>query len=206
MIIYYTLSGGGRADSHRLLEEAIAEYTGDREKAGTLVSGMKTGENGKPYIEGFDHFSISHSAEAWAVLFCEMECGLDIQYGRKCDVLSIARRWYNPIDAGAVFAAAEGGEGESAEEFFRLWARREALVKALGGTVYDTELPAVCGGAVSAGGREFVITDIDIAGREDIYAAICIRKEEYENSDGGSVGLSGKPHAYCLRAAQIPER
>ena len=113
MIIYYTLSGsGGREDSHKLLEKAIAEYTGDREKAGALVSGIKTGENGKPYIDGFEHFSISHSGKAWAVLFDENECGLDIQYVKDRDVLSLARRWYNPIDADAVVSASEPGEAE----------------------------------------------------------------------------------------------
>ena len=117
MIIYYTLSGSGkREDSHSLLTDAISEYTGDREKAKALVGELKTGENGKPYIEGFDHFSISHSEKAWAVLFNETECGLDIQHERKADILSIARRWYNPIDEEAVETAARKGESEGVNE------------------------------------------------------------------------------------------
>ena len=183
MIIYYTLSGsGGREDSHKLLEKAIAEYTGDREKAGALVSGIKTGENGKPYIDGFEHFSISHSGKAWAVLFDENECGLDIQYVKGRDVLSLARRWYNPIDADAV----------------GLWTRREALIKAIGSSVADTTLPSVGEDEVIVDGREYVIKTISLADDKELHAAICFRKKEYEDCNGGSGSLFSEPHAYRL--------
>ena len=199
MIIYYNLSGSGRhEESHELLKRAIAEYTGDRENAGALVSGIKTGENGKPYIDGFDHFSISHSGKAWAVLFDGCECGLDIQYEKKSDILSVARRWYNPIDAKAVENAMETGESEGAKTFFRLWTRREALIKAIGGSVADTSLPSVSEDTVSVSGREFVIRTIDLTGEKELHAAICFRKKEYKDGDGGSGSVSEQPHAYCL--------
>ena len=199
MIIYYTLSGsGGREDSHKLLEKAIAEYTGDREKAGALVSGIKTGENGKPYIDGFEHFSISHSGKAWAVLFDENECGLDIQYVKDRDVLSLARRWYDPIDADAVVSASEAGEAEGRSEFFRLWTRREALIKAIGSSVADTTLPPVGEDEVIVDGREYVIKTISLADDKELHAAICFRKKEYEDCDGGSGSLFSEPHAYRL--------
>jgi phosphopantetheinyl transferase len=199
VIIYYTLSGSGRhEDSHELLRKAIAEYTGDREKAGAFVSGMKTGENGKPYIDGFEHFSISHSGKAWAVLFDENECGLDIQYEKKSDVLSLARRWYNPIDAEAVASAVETGEAEGRAEFFRIWTRREALVKAIGSSVADTSLPSVAEDRVIVDGREYVIKTIDLADEKELHAAICFRKKEYEDRDGGSGSISCEPHAYIL--------
>ena len=199
MIIYYTLSCSGRhEDSHRLLEKAIAEYTGDREKAGALVRGMQTGENGKPYIAGFEHFSISHSGKAWAVLFDESECGLDIQYEKKSDVLSLARRWYNPIDAEAVESAMKAGESEGRAEFFRLWARREALIKAIEGSVADTSLPPVSKDKVIIDGREYVIRTIELAGEKELHAAICFRKKEYEDSYGDSGSLFGQSHAHRL--------
>jgi hypothetical protein len=197
--IYYTLSfSGGREESHRLLRDAIAEYTGDREKAEALAGELKTGENGKPFIEGFDHFSISHSGEAWAVLFHETECGLDIQYERKSDVSTLARRWYNPIDAKAVGEAMKISEGSGVKEFFDLWTRREALIKALGSSVCDTSLPPVGGDEVSTGSGEYVIRDIVIGGEKELHAAICIRKEEYKDCDGGSGCLSGEPDAHRL--------
>ena len=199
MTIYYTLHFSGiRGDSHEMLKDAIAAYTGDRNKAEALAARMKTGRNGKPYIDGFDHFSISHSGKAWAVLFDKTECGLDIQYEKKCDILSVARRWYNPIDAGSVETAAAKSEDEGTKEFFRLWTRREALIKALGGSVCDTGLPPVGENIVSACGKRFVLKDIKIAEEEGIHAAICIRKEEYKDCDGDSIGISVEPDAYSL--------
>ena len=199
MIIYYTLSGSGRhEDSHDLLRKAIAEYTGDREKAGASVSGMKTGENGKPYIAGFEHFSISHSGKAWAVLFDENECGLDIQYEKESDVLPLARRWYNPIDAKAVETAMGAGESEGRSEFFRLWTRREALIKAIGSSVADTSLPSVSKDEVIVDDRAYVIRTIALADEKELHAAICFRKKEYEDRDGGSGSISCEPHAYIL--------
>ena len=155
MIIYYTDKyNGGRGESHRLLEKAFAVHTGDEERAKTLIGAMKKGEHGKPYIEGFCCFSISHTGSIWAVLFAERECGLDIQLSRKCNYMGIAERWFAPEDVATI---------TSSDEFFRIWTRREALVKALGGTVYDADLKAVSGDHLKAGGKEYMISDISIA-------------------------------------------
>ena len=86
MIIYYTDGfESSREESHRLLEKALAAYTGDEKKAKKLIGSLKKGEHGKPYIEGFCCFSISHTGSIWAVLIADRECGLDIQLGRNCD-------------------------------------------------------------------------------------------------------------------------
>lgn len=176
MIIYYTGDfSGGQDESHRLLAEAIAEYTGDRDRAGLLTVGMYTGENGKPYIDGFDFFSISHTGNNWAVLFCENECGLDVQSARSCDVLSIAKRFYHPDDAAAVAAAYEAGPAEGGDEFFRLWARREALVKAAGGSVADSGIPSVLQDRIVYEGGSYSICDIQLPGMPEIYAAVCVK-------------------------------
>lgn len=175
MNIYYSLSYSGKSeDSHVLLKDAIAGYIGNREKAGALVSELKKGKNGKPYIEGFKHFSISHSDRAWAVLFSEEECGLDIQYEKKCDFIAIAKRWYAPEDREIVLSLAELDEEKGKEEFFRIWTRREALAKALSSTVYDSELPTVSSCEM--------IKDIILPGAPEIYAAVCTKETE---------GLSG---------------
>ena len=138
MIIYYTDNfAGGREESHRLLGKALAAYTGDEQRAKALTGALKKGEHGKPFIEGFDRFSISHTGSIWAVLIAESECGLDIQTGRKCDIKAIADRWFAPDDALSITLA----ETDQSDAFFRIWTRREALTKALGGTVYDTGIP-----------------------------------------------------------------
>ena len=179
MIIYYTENFmGGRAESRRLLRKSIAEYTGDAKRAEELVSGLQTVENGKPYIEGFDCFSVSHTGGIWAVLIDIRECGLDIQLGRKSDAVAISRRIYAGEDADKIAALHDEDPEKAADMFFRLWARREALTKALGGTVYDTGLPSVMADELSVNCASYRISDVSFpdTGLEDgkkLYAAIC---------------------------------
>ena len=173
MIIYYTDKfTGGREESRRLLEKAVAVHTGDEERAKRLIGALETGEHGKPYIEGFSCFSISHTGSTWAVLIVDRECGLDIQYGRKCDMRAISDRWFAPGDAARI---SELTDGESIRDtFFRIWTRREALTKALGGTVYDTDLPEVLSQYAIIKGKWYSFADIELHDNKQIYAAICV--------------------------------
>lgn len=193
LIIYYSTEfGGGRPESRRLLEEAFARHTGDPGLASELISRIQTGEKGKPYIDGFCHFSVSHTADRWAVLICGRECGLDMQIERKADLLSIAGRVYAEADFAAL---AEEPERSRQDMFFRVWTRREALAKALGGSVFDTDLPPVLPGHAEVRDkgfsvRSYRIFDIDPAdglfnaGASEgpscgnkLYAAACVRED-----------------------------
>ena len=184
MIIYYTDNfRGGRGESRRLLRKSIAEYTGDAKRAEDLVSGLQTGENGKPYIEGFDRFSVSHTGGIWAVLIDIRECGLDIQLGRKSDAPAISRRIYAKEDAEKIASLHDEDPEKAVDEFFRLWARREALTKAMGGTVYDTALPSVQADEFPVNGISYRLSDIcfPYAGADDgkkLYAAVCVEDSE----------------------------
>jgi 4'-phosphopantetheinyl transferase len=176
VIIYYTTSfSSAKGESRRLLTEAVSEYTGDRERAETLSAGIRTGEKGKPYIDGFDFFSVSHTGNVWAVLICGSECGLDIQLRRKCREISIAEKFYHPDDAAAVAAAREEDAQKGSDIFLRLWARREALVKAAGGSVADTGIPSVLKDRASYGGIDYSIKDICIPGIPELFAALCVK-------------------------------
>lgn len=183
MILYYTHSyENTKGESHRLLGRAISAYAADTNMscdASALTESLRTaGEFGKPYIPGFAPFSISHSGSTWAVLIMEGmtgECGLDIQYARKAEAVNIARRFYADEDAALIRRLHEtGDESKVTDEFFRLWARREALVKAAGTSVAGTDIPAVSGPAAEYGGAIYLTEDINIPGA-DIYAAICVR-------------------------------
>lgn len=169
MIIYYTHNySGSREESHEILKQALGDYLRDEEKASVLVDSMTTtGDNGKPVIEGFQPFSISHSKTSWAVLISDQECGLDIQYHRNCNMQQIAHRFYAHEDAEAV----SGSHGE--EMFFRLWARREALIKATGGSIASSDVPPVLSGEAIYDGRKWYLTDIRIPGADSMEAAIC---------------------------------
>ena len=181
MIIYYTDKyKNGRDESHGLLRKAIAAHTGDEELAKTLTGSLKKGEHGKPYIEGFSCFSISHTGNFWAVLVAEGECGLDIQLGKKCDFRSISERWFASEDAARIAEAAQEDADSAADEFFRIWARREALTKAVGGTVYDPALPGVQHGHAEFEGKAYTITDIRLPGNEQLYASVCVEGADTE--------------------------
>ena len=180
MIIYYTDKyAGSRDESHRLLKKALAVHTGDEKKAKTLVGAMKKGEHGKPFIEGFSCFSISHTGSIWAVLIADRECGLDIQLGRKCNRKPIADRWFAPEDAASLDDLLLSDSKSAYDAFFRIWTRREALTKALGSTVYDPGLPAVRTERVHIGGKQYSLMDIAFphvkdCSLSDLYAAVCI--------------------------------
>ena len=176
MTIYYTDGfAGGRSESRALLERSIAAYTGDAEKAHELVSAVREGEMGKPYIEGFRHFSVSHTGKIWAVLISGSECGLDIQLAKKCDAKAIANRIFAPGDA-AVIETSSGKEAGSAQaEFFRIWCRREALVKATGGSVYESDIPSVMPDRVIINDSVYRIEDIWFPDLPDLYSAVCIK-------------------------------
>ena len=193
MIIYYKGGfGGGRAESRRLLTEAIAEHTGDAKRAETLVSSLRTGENGKPYIEGFERFSVSHTGGVWAVLIDMRECGLDIQLDRKCDIIAISRRIYAAKDADRIASMNEEDPERAKEEFFRLWARREALTKAMGGSVCDAALPSVLTNKLSANCVPYMIFDIGFPDGvcpdgARLHAAVCV--EDVTGGGGNMVGF-----------------
>ena len=185
MIIYYTDGfESSREESHRLLEKALAAYTGDEKKAKKLIGSLKKGEHGKPYIEGFCCFSSSHTGSIWAVLIADRECGLDIQLGRNCDMKAIAERWFAPEDAAKTALLINENNSGAYDTFFRIWTRREALTKALGSTVYDPELPAVSGEDALINGRRFVFQDIRLPGMPELYAAMCIHKTESVSEPG----------------------
>ena len=118
---------------------------------------------------------------------------------------AIADRVYAPSDAAAVRAAlaketqpdadyAAGKEdayplsetdesrslsSEAEDIFFRIWTRREALAKAMGGSAFDSLLPSVFYGGGAAGieatvdNRKYTVRDLEIPGIPDIFASVC---------------------------------
>ena len=96
--------------------------------------GFRYSQNGKPHVAGSDvEFNLSHSDE-WVVLAFgrDRRIGVDVEKIRRdLDVRSIAARY---------FEAEETALMESVSDkhtlFFKLWARKEAYVKARGSTLF----------------------------------------------------------------------
>lgn len=178
IIYYYDAYSGKRGESHSLLEKAIACYTGDAAGAEALVADIRKGKQGKPYIDGFECFSISHSENVWAVLIADAECGLDVQFERKIFKKEIASRWFDRADADIIEAALSEGEAKGQESFFRIWTRREALAKAQGGSAFDSGLPSAAADRAVLNGALYTISDICFDDMPGLYAAVCIRGSE----------------------------
>ena len=97
---------------HALKEQGICDFQ------------VLTEENGKPYLQGLPvHFSISHSGEYVLCAISSQSVGCDIQQIKQPD-LKLAKRYFAPTEVKLL---------ESAPElFYRLWALKESLGKALG--------------------------------------------------------------------------
>lgn len=161
---------GGKEESRRLLGRAMSAYqeiadVRPRRSEEELLGSIEYTEKGKPFIPGWHHFSISHSESTWTVLFDEKECGIDVQYEKSVNMEAVARKVFSPDDIEAAMS--------SREEFFRIWARREAAIKAAGGTVFE-QIPSVREMEIEIDGRTYQIFDAELLGTEDgCYAAIC---------------------------------
>lgn len=182
MIVYYSKEfTGGHPESRRFLENAFARHTGDSALAGDLIKRIKNGDRGKPYIDGFSSFSVSHTGSIWAALLAEVQCGLDIQMDRSCDMTAVAKRVFSSEDVKALHNCSEE---ESKDLFFRIWTRREALAKALGGSAFESGLPPVLNGCVTVEEKLFTIADIPAEaficpdGETRLYASVCIEGDE----------------------------
>ncbi|MFV2057238.1 MAG: 4'-phosphopantetheinyl transferase superfamily protein [Thiohalomonadales bacterium] len=77
------------------------------------------------------HFNLSHSGDIGLLAFCRStEIGIDIEYiNRNANYYKLAQRFFSK-DEFAVIAATE--PENISRQFFRLWTRKEAFVKAVG--------------------------------------------------------------------------
>lgn len=87
--------------------------------------------NGKPLVPGGPSFSISHSGGFVLLAFAaDGRLGVDVEAVRvPRDLLKLARRAFVPEEAAEIAAMRED---ERLRPFFRIWSRKEAILKALG--------------------------------------------------------------------------
>ena len=166
--------------SRKMLTDVILMRTpeADVEK---LASSIVEKGKGKPYIEGYDYFSISHTGNYWGVIFDDEECGLDIQLSTDVKFEDIAKRVFNEYEIKCV---SEYGK----DAFFHIWTRREALVKVAAGSVFRDTPPVIVENyaddiVIWYGDRKFYIRSMCISdGLTDyedfLYIAIATSKVE----------------------------
>ena len=115
--------------SRGVLREVLARWIGT--EPGALI--FANGPQGKPSLAAHDglHFNLAHSADLMvlAVGTCG-ELGVDVERFRPMsDALAIARRFFTAREAAWLEAHPAARRGM---EFFRLWTRKEAVLKACG--------------------------------------------------------------------------
>jgi 4'-phosphopantetheinyl transferase len=125
------------------LRTLLAEYTGEAPAA----LGFVTGPHGKPALApgsatGGPRFNVAHSGRLVLLAFAACDVGVDVEEIRSgVDVESLAARFFSADEAAALSAAPRA---ERDRTFFRIWTRREALLKAAGtglaaaGAVFST--------------------------------------------------------------------
>lgn len=131
----------------------LAALTGE-ELRGYISDNIEFNKNGKPNINGVPDYSISHSENTWAIIFSDAPCGLDIQYNKKAKLEKIAVKLYQEDEQESVNKL-------GIDEFFRIWSRREALIKAVGSSVFY-DVPSTMGDSAIYEGAMWRIYDISL--------------------------------------------
>lgn len=126
----------------------------DGELLGYISDNIEFNKNGKPHIAGIPDYSISHSENTWAIIFSDAPCGLDIQYNKKAKLEKIAVKLYQEDEQESVNKL-------GIDEFFRIWSRREALIKAVGSSVFY-DVPSTMGDSAIYEGAMWRIYDISL--------------------------------------------
>ena len=93
---------------------------------------FRTGEHGKPTLVSHDwQFNLSHSGDWLVLALCQQgPLGVDVEMGlRQRPVLPLAQRFYAPEEYQWLLALPSR---EQTSAFYRLWSRKEAVLKAQG--------------------------------------------------------------------------
>lgn len=95
------------------------------------------GNHGKPFLRDNTyqiHFNISHSDElAVIAVTVEQEIGVDIEKMEPTFKDAVAKRFFSPQEYNELHALSEE---EQVIGFYRIWSKKEAVIKALGEGVY----------------------------------------------------------------------
>lgn len=153
--------------SRNLLYASIKKYfdiSGGEIPSKRILNNLNYTDKGKPYIDDFINFSISHTKNIWAIVFYEKNCGLDIQASQKGDLIKIGERVFSKSD---LLKIKEHGD----KAFFKLWTRKEAYIKALGGTIFE-EAPELFNLDNKIYVNGYTIFDFDLI--SDVYSSVCI--------------------------------
>lgn len=120
--------------THGILRHLLGQYLNKN----PADLSFKTGEQGKPYIDGLE-FNLSHSHDAALIAVTQdLPVGIDIEFHRtEIEFLSLAERFFSTAEYQQITAL----EGEAQKQrFFDIWSAKEAFIKGTGkGLSYGLE-------------------------------------------------------------------
>ncbi len=120
----------GRAMLRRLLAERLG--------IGAAAIRLAEGAHGKPHLVADTNctklaleFNLSHTGDLALIAIGPTEVGVDVEsLHRRVDTMAVVRRFFSETERGGFEARPDGNERD--QLFFRVWTRKEALVKAVG--------------------------------------------------------------------------
>lgn len=118
-------------DRHQLILSHFAQQSILDHYLGTGNWQLERADHGKPRLVGGElEFNLSHAHQLALMAVGTTQLGVDVEYTeRAVEYLSLARRFF-AADEVAVF---EGLTPEQqSQEFFTIWTRKEAYIKAIG--------------------------------------------------------------------------
>lgn len=135
LYIYDRKSTAAPADSATLRKKVLAEHIGALSEALTFSHGP----HGKPHLSShadYD-FSVSHSADIWALAISRSPIGFDIEKHKPRKMMDAIMSDRFHADECAAYQAHNNAAARE-DLFFKLWTQKEAYGKLLGlGLQYD---------------------------------------------------------------------
>ena len=147
----FVVAHGGRrfAAGRAALRQTLAALRGVA--AAALV--FSTGPNGKPFLPGGPHFNLSHTGAVALFAVATFPVGVDVEAVRTVEP-GVANSVFTP---GELTYLAGLPSPERRAAFFRGWTRKEAVIKANGGSIAELQAIAVLPDARLAGWQ---VTDL----------------------------------------------
>ena len=154
----------------------IIDYLARHTSADINLKDLAYTEHGRPYILNSFDFNISHSGDM--VVFSAITCaqvGVDIEQIKPADFNLMrdqftTREWYKVVNNGGALA-----------DFYRIWVRKEALLKASGlGLTIPLDQIDTSGDTISLDGTDWHLQDVQIADGYMTAIATSVKDPEIE--------------------------
>lgn len=95
------------------------------------INSVKKNSNGKPFIEGWDYFNLSHSGHYVIMAQDSQPVGIDIERVRSVDIKAI-EQFFHTEERNYISQASD-----KIDAFYEIWVRKESFLKATGQGLTD---------------------------------------------------------------------